>query len=730
VAALAVATVTSVLWRRSEHDARRLEAWRLYQIAQQRMERSPPEALAYALASLELTDGVTERRLALKATQSAPLPLVVDSVYEPGLAVGVEFSPDGRWLTEGKADGILALWPSSGAPPAVWKPHEGTTRGHFAPDSKTLLSFSPADPQLHLWSVPEARQLGSPTRSATRRTVVSARWGNTVMRLWRWLPDPSAPGGWTLDLRAEQVSERIAEDGLPAAALSPDGSKLVYALGEELYLTGVAGPVAPTSLGRCRSAVDFVAYHPDGDRLATSHTDGSIQLWSLRDGVAETLREWPCVSHEVCGGRCVDLRFNPSGTVLAAAFDAGAAIVLGLDDPPGSDPLVLSFWGDRLVELAFHPEGSWLATATLGWVSLWPLERTRYPFVLRGHSATVERVAFHPDGTCLLSYSKDGTVRRWPLSAAAGAAPQILYDWGHPVETYIGWMAVSPDGSYLVTTGGEVSARLVPLDGSAPKTLDGFDQRPLRAAVGGRGRLVAIPGQVSDRRVVRVWDLEADSVTEIGLGDEDSSFWSSNVFVEVLPDGRLLVADRGKLVSIEPATGQRTPLAEGAGMFSQSRDGTLILSRRSWGTPTSVATVHDLVENVATPLTSHGDGVTSLTLDARGTIAVTGSWDGSVRVGPASGDAPHWLVGHEGTVRTVAVSPDGRWIASGGADGTIRLWAMPDLTQPALQALSRAEFISRLGSLTNLRVVRHPDDPDRYLLEPGSFPGWQTAPER
>ena len=38
--------------------------------------------------------------------------------------------------------------------------------------------------------------------------------------------------------------------------------------------------------------------------------------------------------------------------------------------------------------------------------------------------------------------------------------------------------------------------------------------------------------------------------------------------------------------------------------------------------------------------------------------------------------APDWLVlrGHRDRVRTVAASPDGRWIASGGADGAVVLW--------------------------------------------------------
>jgi WD40 repeat protein len=121
--------------------------------------------------------------------------------------------------------------------------------------------------------------------------------------------------------------------------------------------------------------------------------------------------------------------------------------------------------------------------------------------------------------------------------------------------------------------------------------------------------------------------------------------------------------------------------------------------------------------------------VTSFAIDSSGSIVVTGGQDEIVRVGPISGEPPHLLVGHQGTVRAVAVSPDGRWIASGADDGTIRVWPMPDLTKPPLHDLPRDEFIARLGALINRRVIRDPEDPESYRIHVDGFPGWATVPE-
>ena len=83
-------------------------------------------------------------------------------------------------------------------------------------------------------------------------------------------------------------------------------------------------------------------------------------------------------------------------------------------------------------------------------------------------------------------------------------------------------------------------------------------------------------------------------------------------------------------------------------------------------------------------------------------------------------------MGHRGRVAAVAMSPDGRWIASGGVDGTIRLWPMPDLARTPLNALPHPELLARLRALTNLRVIRDPDNPEGYLVRADSFPGWET----
>jgi WD40 repeat protein len=338
-------------------------------------------------------------------------------------------------------------------------------------------------------------------------------------------------------------------------------------------------------------------------------------------------------------------------------------------------------------------------------------------------------VAFGADSRFLYSFATDGTVRQWPLSADVGPEPRIIHDWGHPVDAVLGWMAPSPNGRFVVTTGAEDTARLVPLDGSVPVVLGGYEQRVLRAAVSPDGRFVAVPGRLGGKRMLRIWEPESGSVSDFDLGDPGPDTLAWVVVPEFLADGRLLVAINGPLFLLDPVSGDREQVADGVGRFVVAREAPIVLSRRTVDSAPSTAWVHDLDAGTSGELTGHGRGVSSLALDATGTVAVTGGSDGIIRVGPMSGGKPHLLVGPSGRVVTVDVSPDGRWIASGHADGTIRLWPMPDLERPPIHDLPHEQLTARLRSLTNLRVVQDPDDPGDHTVVVEELPDWHTVPD-
>jgi WD40 repeat protein len=80
-------------------------------------------------------------------------------------------------------------------------------------------------------------------------------------------------------------------------------------------------------------------------------------------------------------------------------------------------------------------------------------------------------------------------------------------------------------------------------------------------------------------------------------------------------------------------------------------------------------------------------------------------------------------------VTSVAVSPDGKWIASGSDDHTIRLREMPDPAKPPLHTHPYEELLARLREFTNLRVVSDEDSSATgFAVEPGPFHGWNDLP--
>jgi len=206
-------------------------------------------------------------------------------------------------------------------------------------------------------------------------------------------------------------------------------------------------------------------------------------------------------------------------------------------------------------------------------------------------------------------------------------------------------------------------------------------------------------------RALRVWDLGSLEERVYSLADLTAPEWKG-IAPRLARDGRIYAPlGRGdrfmRLTLPEEPTGEISaePVLSGGwfGWFQNPVGRFLPVhasQKQVWSFEFEQLLLYDLETGTTRRITTHGTRLGQFdAIDPTGRILVTGDLDGVVRAGPITGEEPHLLLGHQGMITGLAISPDGRWIAS-ASDESVRLWPMPDVTRPPLHTLPHDELLA------------------------------------
>lgn len=277
-----------------------------------------------------------------------------------------------------------------------------------------------------------------------------------------------------------------------------------------------------------------------------------------------------------------------------------------------------------------------------------------------GHADFIDSVCYSPDGKYIASGSDDKTVKIWEVET--GRELRTLRGHSYDVNS----VCYSPDGKYTASSSWDSIKLWEVATGECIKTLSGNNDN-YSLCYSPDGKYIAS----SSRDSIKLW--------EVTTGECIKTFEGHTGFIESIcysPNGKYIVSgSEDKTIKLwEAATGECIKTLSGhtspVYAVAYSLDGKTVAS----GSFDHIIKIWKVATGECVKTLKAKMVVTSLSYSPDGAYLASSFWDNEIKLWDiATEECIKTFGGHTNSIYSVCYSPNGKYLATGSADG-VKLW--------------------------------------------------------
>lgn len=578
------------------------------------------------------------------------------------------FSPDGKYLA------------------SVGYYHEGRI---WDVEKKALHKTIDHEEQFYVSSAafsPDGKFLVTGTKG---RKLITEREG--MMFLW------SVETG-TLIKKIEVGSGEIND-----VAYSPDGQYVACANKEKtISIFSTAGKLLKTLTGHDRSVL-AIEFSPDGKKLLSVQEFGGMALWDVATG--ENLAMWTNKRD-----RPSSVGFTRDGKIMYCLQTGSGVDCWKVDTGEPMTPKVFSD-PKKFRPASASPDLEFFMAKRFHYLSVFSLASSDTLFKINDYPKAYEsQHTFSPDGRWFAASDRNGSIILWSLgvpasrdvrrsasaeasfeSFAGGSVATIVKAEKVEIQTDV-WKRLSghtdqvrgigfiSGGHLLASAGFDKSGRIWNVDmGQVVRNLTGHTAPIQHLATSLDGKWILSGG---GDQTIRIWDAASGQPIRTLASDQGYSVFS----IAVSQDKRYVAAGTQykKIIVWDAKTGQKIKTFEGSDRpiyaVAFSKDGSFLfgvtgLQIKRW----AITTGEEVVLRGNSFESGHKHYVNTLAASPDGRWLASGGNDNRVVLWDANSlQEIREMKGHSGEIHCLTFSNNGGLLASGGADKAVKLWSTAD----------------------------------------------------